>query len=260
MPSPVELAAALLLTVQVAPPDGPGPRATSSESERYDAIGYAAIGDIVRGVGHASLPIGSHVEVTAIDTGRTVLFAVTGKAPARSDEPVALSNDAMSQLGIAAGAPIRVRSATAMPTDIAALNGGHPAGTRLDAPDALLTGLRKHLPPRPTTPAPAVAKPSAPPAAAKAAAVKPAAKTATPALARPAPKPAITTGWGVQVAALSDAARANALATRVGGVVRPAGRLFRVQLGPFADRAAADAARLRLARQGQGQATLVKIP
>jgi rare lipoprotein A len=277
MPSLVEVALLIVasaLPLQDVPPAGEGPRATSSEGRRIDAIGYAGTFDAPHGVAHATLPVGSFVEVTALDSGKTALFEVAGSSAAASDEPVALSGDAMRQLAIAApGAPVRVRAANPTPPDIAALRAGQPAGARLDAPSVLLIGLRKALPLRGGTVATAVpeAPASAPPprAAATGAArgapipVPPARSAARPAAApaQPiAPASVPRAGWGVQVAALSDAGRARALAKQLGGQARAAGKLWRIQLGPFADRSAAERARADVARRGHPGAALVRVP
>ncbi len=275
MPSPVDLLALILAGAvpgQDAPPPGAGPSAASNEGERYDAVGYAGAAEIATGAAHATLPIGSFVEVTSLDTGRTVLLMVKDATPARAGQPIALSADALSQLGVDAGAPVRVRGARPSPPDVAALRNGQPATARLDAPPVLLVGLRKELPAlraasasrpappvaRPPAPKPQVARPKPEPkmlperAPASAPTPKPAAA------ARPKPTP--TTGWGVQVAALSSEANARALAAQLGGRVSAAGNLYRVQLGPFADRAAAEAARAAAARRGQAGAALVRIP
>lgn len=281
MPSPAELFALILAGAapgQDAPPVGSGPSAASNEGERYDAVGYAGAAEIATGAAHATLPVGSFVEVTSLDTGRTVLLMVKDATPARAGQPIALSVDALTQLGVEAGAPVRVRGARPSPPDVAALRNGQPATARLDAPPVLLVGLRKELPalgaannPRP---APAVAKPPAPkPLASKpkpepkalpervpTAPPKPKPVAQRPPVAAAKPKPAPVSGWGVQVAALSSEANARALAAQLGGRVSAAGMLYRVQLGPFADRTAAEAARAAAARRGQAGAALVRIP
>ena len=50
---------------------------------------------------------------------------------------------------------------------------------------------------------------------------------------------------------------AAALAKSVDGVVRSTGRLYRVQAGPFATRAAAETARASIARRGFGDARII---
>jgi rare lipoprotein A len=62
----------------------------------------------------------------------------------------------------------------------------------------------------------------------------------------------------VQVAALSSAERAATLAHQLGGRVVPLGKLYRVQLGPFADSAQAQRARDGAARRGYGDARIVR--
>ena len=64
----------------------------------------------------------------------------------------------------------------------------------------------------------------------------------------------------VQVAALSNLSRAQALAKQLGGQVRSAGTIHRVQLGPFADNAAALRARGDVARRGYGDARIISLP
>lgn len=263
MPSPAELAALLLVAaapIQDAPPASAGPRASSNEGQRVDVVGYAGTSDAARGVSNVGLAPGSFVEVTALDTGRTALFEVTGNRPAVSAQSVAMSADAMRQIGVAAGAPIRVRAANPSPPDIAALRAGQPAGARLDAPEVLLVGLRNRLPPRQANASAGLARAatgpkSTPPVpAVKPAAVPAARPTVVPATAAPA------SGWGVQVAALSNADRARTLAATLGGQARASGNLWRIQLGPFADRAAAERARADLARRGHPGAALVRLP
>lgn len=264
MPSPVDLFALILLSAapnQDAPPVGTGPSAASNEGERYDLVGYGGASDIASGAAHATLPVGSFVEVTSLDTGRTVLLMVKDVAVARPGQPIALSADALRQLGVEAGAPVRVRGARPSPPDIAALRSGQPATARLDAPPVLLVGLRKELPARgvASTPAPA-ARPPAPkaPVTKPKPEPKPLAERTPVVVAKPKQTPA--SGWGVQVAALSNEGNARALAAQLGGRVSAVGKLYRVQLGPFADRTTAEAARAGAARRGQTGAAIVRLP
>ncbi|PCD03028.1 SPOR domain-containing protein [Sphingomonas spermidinifaciens] len=269
MPSPVDLIALTLaaaLPGQDAPPPAAGPSAASNEGERYDAVGYAGATEQATGAAHATLPVGSFVEVTALDSGRTVLLMIAAVAAPAAMQPIALSPDALRQLAIAPGAPVRVRTARPSPPDEAALRAGQAAPARLDAPPVLLAGLRKDLPPRGT---PMAAKPAPEPIAApKQPVAKPAPRPQQRPIdpperqvaVQPKPQTAPASGWGVQVAALSNEANARALASRLGGRVRAAGKLYRVQLGPFADRAAAEAARAGAIRRGHAGAALVRIP
>ena len=60
----------------------------------------------------------------------------------------------------------------------------------------------------------------------------------------------------VQVAAVSSAARAQALAQELGGHVAAGGGIYRVQIGPFADMATAQRARDGAARRGYGDSRI----
>ncbi|MDH4746776.1 SPOR domain-containing protein [Sphingomonas sp. CBMAI 2297] len=232
------------------------------ETPRYDEIGYAGVRPVSGGGAmdqsvvavHRSLPANSYVEVTSLDTGRTILVLVTGTDPG-ADHPIDLSAGAARLLG-ASGDSIGVRIRTVNPPamDKAALQAGRPAGDRADAPQVLLTALRKRLP---GAPGHAGAVPRAPSVAAPA--YSPPRPTAAPrpVPVRPAPAPARPAAGGryiVQVAALSNASRAQALAQSLGGFVKPGGGLHRVQLGPFATASEAEAARRRAAGAGYGDA------
>jgi len=229
-----------------------GPRGSSQRApgeQRYDEVGYAVVteGEGVTGV-HPSLPADSLVEVTALDNGRTILALVTATDPSVRD-PIALSAGAARELGFAdAGrVAVRVRKVAAAPGDLLALRSGKPAPARPDTPPILLNALRKHLG------APVAAAPSAP--------SRPAVARPAPAPRAPAPRPAAAArgNFYVQVAALSNARNAQALAQRLGGSVKQGGGLYRVQLGPFATRAQADAARGGAARAGYGDARVLAV-
>jgi rare lipoprotein A len=235
---------------------------------RLDEVGMAgrtsATADLF--VVHRSLSVGSSAEVTALDTGRTIVLPVRAGALA-PDRVADLSPAAAAALQLP-GMPlvaVRVRPAITSPQEQATLRGG---GTvmRLDAPPALLVALRRKLPnvrqPSPEVPREIVTHSVRPPAAKPKPTVTVAPKTA-PAptqMAKPKPAPAAPTGrWFVQVATLSDAARAQQLAKSVGGVVRRASALYRVQAGPYATRIAADRARADIARRGFGDARTIAL-
>lgn len=260
-----------------APADAPqGVSGSGDAPARIDDVGYATVAATASGtasVSHPVLPAGSVAEVTAIDTGKTVLLTVV---PGSSAGAFELSTNAAAALGIAPGggrAPVRIRPVNAAGQEIAVLRAGS-APQRLDAPPALLTGLRKRLPvasaaavavdpvaaakpaatlPKPgpkPTPQPAVTKPDAPvPSSAPAPLAKPKPVTA--------PKPATGT-YFVQVAVLSARDRADKLAASIGGQVSPVGSLFRVRTGPFPDRAAADKSRASVVARGFPDARVVE--
>lgn len=225
-----------------------GPSGTSSEA-RYDAVGYAAVADGAGiTVAHRTLPAGSFVEITALDSGRTIVALVERRDPASTQRLVELSAGAARALGFAPGAVVgvRVRELVPAPGDQAALRGGRAGEPRIDAPPVLLTALRKRLAGRgPESPGAAQVAPPAAPA---------------PETARKVPAtPARGGRFYVQVAALSDRARADALAARLGGRVASAGALHRVQLGPFMTPREAKAARDDAARRGYADSRILQI-
>ncbi|NML05238.1 SPOR domain-containing protein [Sphingomonas sp. G-3-2-10] len=223
-----------------------GPASSSGRGEsRYDKVGYAGVrgvqgGDSTAGAVVAispDLPAGSFVEITSLDSGKTIIALVTGTG-GDGNTLIDLSPAAARYLGASGESiPVRVRKSTPTGPDQTALNSGQPASPRPDTPPVLLNALRKQLPayaaPRVATPAPA------------------------PSYGRPAPatpRPAASGRYYVQVAALSNGANASNLARSLGGFVKPGGGLFRVQLGPFASPAEADRARASAASRGFGDA------
>jgi rare lipoprotein A len=226
-------------------PDDPaagatGPRGSSQPApgeRRYDEVGYAGVRTVAGGgprdeavaAVHPSLPVNSYVEVTSLDNGRTILVVITGTGG--SGHAIDLSPGAARQLGYdqPGNMPVRVRAVMASPQDQVALRSGRAAEARADAPPVLLNALRKRL--------------GAPP-------------VSDGANAAPPVRPAATGRYFVQVAALSAAGRAQALAQSMGGFVKAGGGLYRVQLGPFATAGEAQAARGRAARAGYGDARI----
>ena len=225
------------------PETGQGPQGSSRlrpGEERYDRVGYAGYAGAGEGVFATSsvLPQGSHAEVTALDSGKTILILIRGQGSGLID----LSAGAARQLGVTGNPPVRVRRVTVTGQDATALAAGQPAPMRADAPLALLAGLRRRLADAPR----------------ETAATPPPPRPAT----RPSPRPAqaATRGLFVQVAALSSAARARALADELGGIVRPGGGVYRIQIGPFTSSAAAERGRADVARRGYGDARIVSVP
>jgi peptidoglycan lytic transglycosylase len=220
-----------------------GPSGSSRQApSRYDEVGYAGIRPAAGAEGaavavHRSLPAGSYAEVTSLDTGRTILVLITGALSPDADRPIDLSAGAARQLGVEsqATAAVRVRRVNPTAFDQAALNQGQPAAPRPDTPPVLLTALRKHLPGR-------------------IAAAPPSTRPAAPLRTAPTRHVPLSRGYFVQVAALSNAGNAQSLAQSMNGFVKPGGGLYRVQIGPFATRGQADAARKRAAGAGYGDA------
>lgn len=231
--------------------------------QRLDEVGPVAIasapanasGAATLTVAHRGLPARSFAEITDVKSGRTIIALVDPSAPITTGIGT-LSSGAARALGIDAAAMpvVRIRPAAPSPAEQAAVRTGTVV-RRLDAPAALLAALRRRLP-QPAAPVPIVAPPAPPAPAPVSRPAPPPAARPTPVKA-PAPAPAARGRWFVQVATLSDARRAATLAKSVDGVVRSAGRLYRVQAGPFATRAAAETARASIARRGFGDARII---
>ncbi|MES2338460.1 MAG: SPOR domain-containing protein [Pseudomonadota bacterium] len=263
MKSRADLALLLLVAATPAsaqePPAGDGPRGSSQAQPgeiRYDRVGYAEIGDAAGMTAVSSdIAAGSYAEVTAIDSGRTIVVAVTsGAVP--SGRLVALSGAAAAALGLSGDSPaVRVRKVTVTPQDMALLREGQAASSRVDAPPVLLTALRRKLPALQTAVA---SQPDAPPK------LRTAAPAARAPVATPKPAPAepavVTSGYVVQVAALSSAARAAVVARAVGGTVVAGPPVWRVRMGPYPDAATAARAKADAARKGYAGGQISRIP
>ena len=239
---------------------------TPADVPDYDDVGYASwYGEELAGqptangetfdpagvtAAHKTLPLPSYVEVTALDTGRTILVRVNDRGPMAGDRLIDLSRGAAEQLGLTeAVSAVRVRRTNPPMAERAQLRAGKPVPERIATPDSLLAILRgkaKSLPvPKGKTDAAAGAQPAAPIASGTA---KPGddrfvVKGAATTKPKPAPavkptsaaSPAATGGkYIVQVGAFSAESRANAAAKSVGGHVTKAGNLWRVRVGPFA--------------------------
>lgn len=238
---------------------------------RIDQVGYATAYDgaappqISAYAAHAMIGAGSFAEVTALDGGKTILVAITDQAALPAGTVITLSPAAASQLGIdlSRPAPVRVRAIAPTAQDEAALVSGGAAPSRLDAPEALLKGLRAQLT-TPATPVPATnatpsaSAPSTPPPATPAPTRKPAAAPKPAPTATPAAAASRAGKFVVQVGSFSNAANAKSLANRLGGFTDGSGGLTRVRMGPFATRAEADAARAKAVASGYRDATVIR--
>lgn len=279
----VALALVALTMAQDSPPAdlpaGSGPRGTSQNfgAARYDAVGYASwYGEEMSGTtasgqpfnpaaitaAHRTLPFGAVVEVTALDTGRTILVLINDRGPRVAGRIIDLSRGAAELLGVKqrSVAAVRVRLAEATEADRAALQAGRVASARLDASPQLTAALRKRLGDGGAGRSPALAgavgpAPAwvAPPRSARVSPPSPRPAVQAP---EPAPTP-LADGIYVQVAAFSSRERAQALAVKTGAQVESTGTIHRVRLGPFNSRADAQAARDKLTRQGYADARIV---
>jgi rare lipoprotein A len=238
---------------------------TPADVMNYDAVGYAGIGPdggMTVSAAHRTLPLPSYVEVTAIDSGKTILVRVERRGPMAGKDLIELSPGAAVQLGFGgqSRSAVRVRRMNPIETDRAALRTGVAAPARMDTPKSLLTVLQRKLDlqdgvtrpiaavdpePQPTAAAlPAKPEPKGKPKVA----AKP--KPAVPVAAAPKPAPAPTPAPAaatkgkvfVQVGAFSSKANAEAAAKKAGGAAVASGKLWRVRTGPFASEADAKGA------------------
>ncbi len=268
---------------------------TPADIAAYDEVGYASwYGAELQGrntangevfmpsavtAAHKTLPMPSYVEITSLDTGRTILARVNDRGPFANDRLIDLSEGAAKQLGITAQgvAGVRVRKLNPPEQERAMLRNGQPASTRIDTPESLLKILREKLS---KMPRPAGITASAKPVPVKAAAGSPspqprseptsdgrfvregasAAKPNAKLAAKPAPTQAAAAGYVVQIAAFSSRARADELARKMGAGVATSsdGRLFRVRFGPFATEAEGQRALSDAQKRGYPQARLFR--
>ena len=121
---------------------------TPADQLNYDAVGYASVGG---GSGvtaaHKTLPLPSYAEVTALDTGRTILVRIERRGPMVNDSLIELSADAAAQMGLTTvgHAPIRIRRVNPPEAERAMLRSGARAPERMATPDGLLKVLRRKL-------------------------------------------------------------------------------------------------------------------
>lgn len=129
----------------------------------YDMLGYAswygsesgnrtANGERFRAqwitAAHTSLPLPSYVEVTALDTGRTILVRVNDRGPfAGRGRVIDLSRGAAEQLGVRAQgqAAVRVRFVDPPEMERARLRKGKPASARPRVSERELGALRAQM-------------------------------------------------------------------------------------------------------------------
>jgi rare lipoprotein A len=169
---------------------------TPVDQLNYDAVGNAGLSEGAGITGaHKTLPLPSYVEVTALDSGRTILVRLERRGPMVNDELIGLSAEAAAQLGLAPGskAPVRVRRVNPPEQERALLRTGSRAPERMETPEGLLKVLRRKLvdqspllPPSAVPPAAMAGAAIAPSKQAPAPKTLPAAKT--PPAKAPAPK------------------------------------------------------------------------
>lgn len=264
---------------------------TPEDTALYDDVGLAGIyGNDLAGAttangepfvasavsaSHKTLPMPSYVEVTALDTGRTILVRINDRGPMTNNRLIDLSDGAARQLGIAGTGVtgVRVRRVNPPENERSTLRAGQPAAVRMDTPESLLKVLRDKLAkqPKPAVVTAPVVKPVADapskPTPAKISKPVTVAKKEEPkavlAAAKPEeakPKAATSAAFLVQVAAFASRSNADALAKKLNAQVVPSGdgKLFRVRFGPFATEKEAQAALADAKKRGYPQARLLR--
>lgn len=135
---------------------------TPAQDPGFDVLGYAswygsesgnqvALGERFRSkwitAAHTTLPLPSYVEVTSLQTGRTILVRVNDRGPFARGRILDLSRGAAEQLGIKDQgiAPVRVRLVEPPERDRARLRDGKPAPERPRIDEVTLANLRAQL-------------------------------------------------------------------------------------------------------------------
>ncbi|MEO9600917.1 septal ring lytic transglycosylase RlpA family protein [Parasphingorhabdus sp.] len=248
---------------------------TPKDIPGYDEVGYAswygeelagnktANGEIFNPQGisaaHKTLPLPSYLEVTALETGRTILVRVNDRGPFVNDRLIDLSHGAAKQLGIVENgvSGVRVRKVNPNEQERAVLRAGSAVGERIRTPDSLLAILRKNLAkvPQPVAPIRQAAAPVQSPQPSKTSNSTPSAAPQLggmrdgrfivensgggPAIVqnveRNSSANGLAGGYVVQVAAFGDKSRADTLAQKIGAKVMSdaTGSIWRVRYGPY---------------------------
>ena len=262
---------------------------TPVDTLNYDEVGRIALdpegGTAITG-SHQTLPLPSYVEVTSLESGRTVLVRMERRGPMVANRIAALSPGALEQLGVGAAAPVRIRRVNPPEVERAALRQGRSAPLRMDTPMSLVEVLKRKLdtPAAVATPAVAAATPTpatdgprrvevAPSAVAPATEqpappplppIREVPQTIAPPVASPTPEPqpVVTRKDGnlaVQAASFSSRANADRAAAALKGYVTRAGNYWRVQVGPFADGDDAAAALAKVKAAGYSDARVITL-
>jgi rare lipoprotein A len=242
---------------------------TPADVMNYDSVGYADVGfgEGISGA-HRTLPLPSYVEVTSLETGRTILVRLTQRGPMQGRSLLSLSPQAWAQLGEMSSErhPVRVRRVNPPEAERALLRSGAQVPARMDTPPGLLAVLKRKLglaassmpvstPAIPKEPAPQVEL-----------APKPVETQKQKAKVQPKPiveakaSTASANGLFVQVGAYSSRDRASVVAKSLAGSAMQAGSVWRVRTGPYKDRGQADAALAKARAAGYADARVVTVP
>lgn len=216
----------------------------------YDEVGFVGAAEDAAGItaSHHTLPLPSYVEVTSLETGRTIVVRIERRGPMDGHQLITLSPAALEQLAASAATPVRVRRVNPPEEQRALLRAGQPAAPRMDTPMSLVEILKRKLP-RGLDQAPRVAADAV------------VALSPPPEISAPSPEPAaspeVRGAFVVQAAAFSTAERAERAARALGGAVARAGQYFRVRTGPFATRGEAEASLAKVRAAGYSDARIL---
>ena len=212
---------------------------TTANGEPYDMNGMTAA--------HKTLPLPSYVEVTNISNGQKQIVRVNDRGPFVDGRVIDLSRQAAAVLGVQRMGVAKVRVRRVYPPESVrlALRSGAAVGPAQTA---------AFVPPPPVAPAPqrTILSPTVPP-------------VRTVDLPPAIPAPVATGTIFIQVAAVSDAGKAEWLA----GYLKPFGAistqsngagLIRVRVGPYATREAASEVLAKVREAGYQEAMIVAGP
>lgn len=223
---------------------------TPEDVLNYDEVGFLAVDAGAAGItaSHHTLPLPSYVEVTSLETGRTIVVRVERRGPMDGHELLALSPAALEQLAASMGTPVRVRRVNPPEEQRALLRAGLPATPRMDTPMSLVEILKRKLPSQVDL---------APPLAAEAIATasSPAESVSVP--EEPEPPAEARGAFVVQAAAFSTEERAERAAQALDGDVSRSGRYYRVRTGPFSTRGEAEASLAKVRAAGYSDARIL---
>ena len=191
----------------------------TANGERFNPDGFTAA--------HRTLPLQSYVEVTTLDTGRTILVRINDRGPYHGNRLIDLSHGAARQLGIVGhGARlVRVRRVEPSANEKRALRNGRSVCATVSGND--LDRLRDRN------------------------------NWAAPPLTR-ATMPAGGGPYFIRVGTFSSKNRAASMADRLGATLFEVDGLYQVRLGPYANATKINAALAPLAAKGYPDVRIVR--
>ena len=240
---------------------------TPADTLNYDEVGYAvadpAGGDAVSGESR-TLPLPSYVEVTSLESGRTILVRLERRGPMTGGSLIGLSSGAMQQLGAQMNTPVRVRRVNPPEQERAMLRRGERAPERMETPMSLVNVLRRKLPDARDQSVALAPKPEADAVPVDEGQSAVPAPLVSPHMAdnpkKDAPVPSNADGnFVVQAGSFSVEANAKKVASAIGGTIDQSGKYYRVRTGPFASRVEAKASLAKVMDAGYSGARIYSI-